>query len=69
MSGWQVAEKTKIINEKITVALITGWNVELNESEMKKGGFDLIAYKPFEVKQIFKLVQDGMILRDRFKAA
>ena len=43
--------------------------MELKESEVKKSGFDLIAYKPFEVKQIFKLVQDGMILRDRFKAA
>jgi FixJ family two-component response regulator len=67
MSGWQVAEKIKSINEEITVALITGWNVELKESEVKKSGFDLIAYKPFEVKQIFKLVQDGMIPRDRFK--
>jgi hypothetical protein len=25
--------------------------------------------KPFEVKQVFKLVQDAMMLKDRFKAA
>ncbi len=69
MSGWQVAEKIKSINKNVPVALITGWNVELKESEMRESGVDLIAYKPFEVKQVFKLVQDGMILKDRFKAA
>ena len=69
MSGWQVAEKIKSINKNVPVALITGWNVELKESEMKESGVDLIAYKPFEVKQVFKLVQEGMILKDRFKAA
>ena len=69
MSGWQVAEKIKSINKNVPVALITGWNVEQKESEMKERGVDLIAYKPFEVKQVFKLVQEGMILKDRFKAA
>jgi hypothetical protein len=51
------------------VAIITGWNVELSESEIKDKGVDLIIHKPFEVKQLFKLVQEGMILRDRFNAA
>ena len=65
MSGWQVAEKIKSINNNVPVAFIT----ELKKSEMRKSGVDLIAYKPFEVKQVFKLVQEGMILKDRFKAA
>jgi PAS domain S-box-containing protein len=69
VSGWQVAEKIKSINKRVPVALITGWNVELKESEMKKSGVDLIVYKPFEVNQVLRLVQEGMILRDRFKAA
>ena len=69
MSGWQVAEKVKSINKNTPVALITGWNVELKESEMRESGVDLIVNKPFEVNQVFKLVQDAMILKDRFKAA
>jgi len=69
MSGWQVAEKVKSINKNTPVALITGWNVELKESEMRERGVDLIVNKPFEVNQVFKLVQDAMILKDRFKAA
>jgi len=59
MSGWQVAP----------VALITGWNVELKETEMRASGVDLIVYKPFEVNRVLKLVQEGMVLRDKFKAA
>jgi PAS domain S-box-containing protein len=69
VSGWQVAEKVKRTNRRVPVALITGWNVELSESKMKKSGVDLLVYKPFEVNQVLKLVQEGMILRDRFKAA
>jgi len=69
MSGWQVAEKVKSINGRIPVAIITGWNIEMNEREMKNKWVDLIIYKPFEVNQVLRLVQEGMILRDRFKAA
>ncbi len=69
MSGWQVAEKVKSINKNTSVVLITGWSLELNESETEKSSVDFIVNKPFEVKQILKLVHDGMILRDRFKAA
>ena len=69
MSGWQVAEKIKAINDGVPIALITGWNVELNGSEMREKGVDLIAYKPFEVNQVLKLVQEGMVLKEQFKAA
>ena len=69
MSGWQVAETIKTINGKTPVAIITGWNVELEESEMRERGVDLVVNKPFEVNQILRLVQEGMELRERFEAA
>ena len=68
MSGWQVAEKIKSINSKVPVALITGWDVKIKSSEMKKSGIDLIIQKPFKVDQVLRLVQEGIVLRDRFKA-
>ena len=69
MSGWQAAKKIKSINEKVPVALITGWNIELEESESKKNGVDLIIHKPFQMNQVLRLVQEGMMLKDKFKAA
>ena len=71
MSGWQVAEKIKAINDSVPIALITGWNVELNinKSEMKGNWIDFVVQKPFEMNQILKLVQEGMVLRNQIKAA
>jgi DNA-binding response OmpR family regulator len=67
MSGWQVAREVKRINGGIPVAIITGWNVELEEAEMRENGVDLIVQKPFEVDRVLRLVQEGIILRDKFK--
>jgi PAS domain S-box-containing protein len=69
MSGWEVAEIIKKINRKIPVAVITGWNVEMDESEMRARGAHLITQKPFQVNQILGLVQEGMKLREQFEAA
>ena len=69
MSGWEVAKAIKDINRKVPVAIITGWNVDMQATEMKESGADLIAYKPFEVNRILQLVQEGMELRDQFAAA
>ncbi len=68
MSGWQIAEKVKSINRGVPVVLITGWDIQQKESEMKDSYVDLIIQKPFEVDQVLNTVQEGMILRERFKA-
>ena len=63
MSGWQVAEETKKINTNTPVALITGWEIRLERSELKERGVDLIVNKPFQVDQVLGLVQKGMELK------
>ena len=45
-----------------------GWNIELQESEVKDKWIDLIIQKPFAVDQVLNIIQEGMILRERFKA-
>jgi len=69
MSGWQVAEEIKKINRKVPVALITGWRVQQKDYELREKGVDFVVNKPFQVDQVLKLVQECMILIDRFKAA
>jgi two-component system cell cycle sensor histidine kinase/response regulator CckA len=66
MSGWQVAEKVKNINGKVPVALITGWNVKMEKSEMEDCGISLVIQKPFRLEQVLTLVQEGIVLRERF---
>ena len=69
MSGWEVAEAIKGIDQNVPVAIITGWNVDMQETEIKERGVDLIAFKPFEVNRVLTLVQEGMELRERFRKA
>jgi len=68
MSGWQVAEKVKSINGRVPVILITGWDIKQEAAGNKDNRIDLIIHKPFEMDQVLNLVQEDMILRDRFKA-
>ena len=68
MSGWEVTEKIKSINDKVPAALITGWNVKLDESEMNDCRINFVVQKPFKMEQILNLVQEGMLLRDQLKA-
>ncbi len=62
-SGWQVAKEVKKINKNTPVALITGWEVQLDRSKLRKSGVDLVVNKPFKVDQVLRLVQEGMELK------
>jgi DNA-binding response OmpR family regulator len=68
MSGFQLAKKIKNINNIVPVILITGWKIEMSESELKDNGVDLVLGKPFHVYQVLEIVQNLMTLRDKIKA-
>jgi PAS domain S-box-containing protein len=67
MSGWEVAEEIKKICRNIPVALITGWKVQLQESEMMEKGIDFVVCKPFQLDQVLRLVQEGMEIKERLE--
>jgi PAS domain S-box-containing protein len=67
ISGWQVAQKIKKLNDMIPVTLITGWKIQFKESELKKRGVDFIVNKPFKVEQILNAVQEGLALKTNGK--
>ena len=65
MSGWEVAEEIKKIDQKIPVILITGWEVLYKEREIKKSGIDLVVNKPFQIDQILRIVKEGIQIGER----
>ncbi|MBW2653239.1 MAG: response regulator, partial [Deltaproteobacteria bacterium] len=67
-SGWEVAEKIKTINRRVPVALLTGWNIELKDQEMRDKNIDIVIHKPFEVEQVLRSIHEVMALGDRLKA-
>lgn len=68
ISGWQVAQEIKKINPRVPVAVITGWQIQMEESMIRKHGVDVIVNKPFKIEQVLKLVQEGLENRARIKA-
>jgi len=64
ISGWQVAEEVKKISITTPVAVITGWEVKMDASELKKRGVDFIVNKPFQIQHMLKLVEKGMELKE-----
>jgi CheY-like chemotaxis protein len=52
----------------VPVALVTGWNIELKDQEMRDKNIDLVIHKPFEVEQVLRSVHEVMVLGDRLKA-
>jgi len=52
----------------VPVVLITGLSIEMKEPEIKDKWVALVIQKPFAIKQVLNVVQEGMILRYRFKA-
>jgi CheY-like chemotaxis protein len=63
MSGWQVSEEIKKISSTTPIALITGWKVQLEESEKKAKGIDFIINKPFQMDQVLSVVQEGIEIK------
>ena len=56
ISGWEVAQRIKAIDSSVTVVLITGWGVQLDERELKERKIDSVISKPFQIKQILEVV-------------
>jgi PAS domain S-box-containing protein len=58
ISGWQVAQGVKNINPQVPVAIITGWQIQMSESQVRARGVDTIINKPFKIEQILHLAQE-----------
>ncbi len=65
MSGYQVAEAIKDIDDSVPVFLITGWQVQLSDDELRENGIDFVLNKPFQIQQVLALVQEGLNIREK----
>ena len=63
MSGWEVATAIKDINPHATVAIITGWGIQLDKEDMVKSRVDYILNKPFTIDDIKRLVREALALK------
>ena len=59
LSGWEVANAIKKLAPDVIIAIITGWGTQLDQSDLKESGIDIVINKPFRVSQILNLVQEA----------
>jgi CheY-like chemotaxis protein len=60
ISGWEVAQRIKAIDPHVTVILVTGWGVELDENELEERKIHSVISKPFQIKQILEVVSRAL---------
>jgi PAS domain S-box-containing protein len=60
MSGWDVCKAIKRLRARIPVGMITGWGMELDQTKKEESGLDFIIPKPFDFRQILKVVDETM---------
>jgi PAS domain S-box-containing protein len=65
MSGWDVCKAIKELRSRVPVGMITGWGMELDQTQKEESGLDFVISKPFDFHQIIKVVDDTMESRDK----
>ena len=68
MSGWELAREIRHLNQKIPIAVITGWGEAVGSHEQKAAGVDWVIAKPFTADRIAELVRDVNRRRESTKA-
>ncbi|HEX8634510.1 MAG TPA: ATP-binding protein [Pyrinomonadaceae bacterium] len=59
MSGWELARAIRERNEKMPLAIITGWGEAVGSNAQKAAGVDWVVAKPFTVEQITGIAREA----------
>ncbi len=60
ITGFEVARQVRRKAPLVAVALITGWAVELDDQKVRTNGIDLVITKPFDIRDLLRLVEEGV---------
>ena len=63
MSGWELAHAIREKNEKVPIAVITGWGSAVGSDEQKEARVNWVITKPFRADRIVELAQEITQLR------
>jgi signal transduction histidine kinase/ActR/RegA family two-component response regulator/uncharacterized membrane protein len=58
MSGWELAHAVRELDEKIPVAVVTGWGEAVGSSERQAARVDWVIAKPFDAAQILAIARE-----------
>ncbi len=67
MSGWELAREIRHLDQRIPIAVITGWGEAVGSNEQKAAGVDWVIAKPFTAERVAELVRDVTLRRESTK--
>jgi signal transduction histidine kinase/CheY-like chemotaxis protein len=68
MSGWELAREIRQRDQRIPIAVITGWGEAVGSNEQKAAGVEWVIAKPFTAERIAELVRDIALKRESLKS-
>ncbi len=63
MDGYELYSRTKELNEKIPIIMMTGFGYDPNHAVVKsrKAGLQDVIFKPFDIQKLFEMVKKRML--------
>lgn len=58
MSGWELARLVRERNDKIPIAVLTGWGESLSSDEQKTAKVNWVVAKPFQLERIVEIAKE-----------
>ena len=64
MSGWELARAVRERDERVPLAVITGWGETVSATQKDEAGVDWLLSKPFSMAQIVEIGEEVIALRE-----
>ncbi|MBD3170651.1 MAG: response regulator [candidate division Zixibacteria bacterium] len=64
VTGWDVAQEVKSVDENMPVVLISGWGAQLEDDVLENSSIDFVVAKPFHLDKIVDLINRAFKLRE-----
>ena len=58
MSGWELARAIRELDNKIPLAVITGWGEAVGSTEQQEAKVDWVVSKPFSISRISEILTE-----------
>ena len=65
LSGLEVCRAIKKHSPGTPVGMITGWGTEIDRSQMEETGLDFLISKPFDFRQVLKVVAETIAIKEK----
>ena len=57
MSGFEISRRLREIHPHSSIILVTGWQGDIESSQIKAAGINRVLFKPFKIEQLTEVIK------------